>query len=72
MGEETQENIDPKLKELVERFNQLAKDCEEAGYTIQPFSTLEIRISKIQKPSSILKGFRGFQAPNARKGWGKK
>lgn len=53
-------NIDPKLQELVERFNQLVKDCFEAGYSIQAFTEQGIRIVKIQKPN-ILKGFRGFK-----------
>ena len=70
MGEEAQENIDPKLKELLERWNQLVIDCDSAGYVLAPYTETGIRISK--KQSDILKGFRGFKPPNIRKGWGKK
>ena len=56
------ETSDPKLKELVERFNQLAKDYIEAGYSIQPFTEQGIRIIKIpEKTGGILKGFRGYK-----------
>jgi len=58
----TEETPDPKLKELVDRFNQLVKDCVEAGYSLQAFTEQGIRIVRIpQKTGGILKGFRGYR-----------
>ena len=67
--EDNEEKIDPKLQELVERFNELAKDCFDAGYIIQPHNELSIRIVKVKKESPIMKGFRGFVNPNKKRGY---
>lgn len=61
MNLKPEEASDPKLKELVDRFNELVKDCIDAGYSLQTFTEQGIRIVKIQKSSPILKGFRGFK-----------
>lgn len=60
MSFKPEEAGDPKLKELVERFNLLAKDCIESGYALQAFTEQGIRIVRIpEKTGGILKGFRG-------------
>ncbi len=71
--EETTEKLkeeeisDPKLKELVEKFDKLSQEFFDVGYIIQPFIEQGVRIVKIQKESPILKGFRGYQNPNKKK-----